>query len=111
MTSNPTRTSPVKRGKWILDSILGTPPPPPPPDVPPLKEDKQAELTGVAAAADGAAPGQPDCAVCHQRMDPLGFGFENFDAIGAWRDRDGKLADRPVRRAARRQVVPGRRPS
>ncbi len=90
VTSNPTRTSPVKRGKFILESILGTPPPPPPPDVPPLKED--------AKSADGLSLRQrmeqhranPSCAVCHQRMDPLGFGFENFDAVGAWRDRDGK---------------------
>ncbi|HVS34760.1 MAG TPA: DUF1592 domain-containing protein [Gemmataceae bacterium] len=92
VTSNPTRTSPVKRGKFILECILGTPPPPPPPDVPPLEEKKK--------STDGLSMRQmmeqhranPSCAVCHQRLDPLGFGFENFDAIGAWRDRDGKAA-------------------
>ncbi len=95
VTSNPTRTSPVKRGKFILESILGTPIPPPPADVPPLKEDPK--------STDGLSLRQrmeqhrsnPSCAVCHQRMDPLGFGFENYDAIGAWRDRDGKAAIDP----------------
>jgi hypothetical protein len=88
VTSNPTRTSPVKRGKWILENILGTPPPPPPPDVPELKEGK--ELTGTLRQRMEQHRANPNCAVCHQRMDPLGFGFENFDAIGAWRNQDGK---------------------
>jgi mono/diheme cytochrome c family protein len=88
VTSNPTRTSPVKRGKWILDNILGTPPPPPPPDVPVLKEGK--ELTGTLRQRMEQHRANPSCAVCHQRMDPLGFGFENFDAVGAWRTLDGK---------------------
>jgi mono/diheme cytochrome c family protein len=89
VTSNPTRTSPVKRGKWILDNILGTPPPPPPPDVPELKDGK--ELTGTLRQRMEQHRANPSCATCHQRMDPLGFGFENFDAIGAWRDQDGKF--------------------
>jgi hypothetical protein len=88
VTSNPTRTSPVKRGKWILENILGTPPPPPPPDVPELKEGK--ELTGTLRQRMEQHRANPNCAVCHQRMDPLGFGFENLDAIGAWRTQDGK---------------------
>jgi mono/diheme cytochrome c family protein len=87
VTSNPTRTSPVKRGKWILDNLLGTPPPPPPPDVPELKEGK--ELTGTLRQRMEQHRANPSCASCHQRMDPLGFGFENYDAIGAWRTVDG----------------------
>jgi mono/diheme cytochrome c family protein len=92
VTSNPTRTSPVKRGKWILDNILGTPPPPPPPGVEELKDDKQAALSGSLRQRTEQHAVNPNCASCHQRMDPLGFGFENFDAIGAWRERDGKHA-------------------
>ncbi len=90
VTSNPTRTSPVKRGKFILENILGTPPPPPPPDVPPLKENtKSAEGLSVRQRMEQHRA-NPVCASCHQRMDPLGFGFENFDAIGGWRTLDGK---------------------
>jgi len=88
VTSNPTRTSPVKRGKWILENLLGTPPPPPPPDVPELKEGK--ELTGTLRQRMEQHRANPSCATCHQRMDPLGFGFENYDAVGAWRTLDGK---------------------
>jgi mono/diheme cytochrome c family protein len=87
ITSNPTRTSPVKRGKWILENILGTPPPPPPPDVPELAEDAAA-LKGSLRQRMEQHRANPNCAVCHQRMDPLGFGFENFDAIGAWREKE-----------------------
>jgi hypothetical protein len=91
VTSNPTRTSPVKRGKWILENILGTPPPPPPPDVPELKEDKAAVLSGSLRQRMDQHRKDPRCATCHQRMDPLGFGFENFDAVGSWRTKDGKF--------------------
>ncbi|MEW6161657.1 MAG: DUF1592 domain-containing protein, partial [Verrucomicrobiota bacterium] len=87
ITSNPTRTSPVKRGKWILETILGTPPPPPPPDVPELKEGK--ELTGTLRQRMEQHRDNPLCASCHARMDPIGFGFENFDAVGVWRELDG----------------------
>jgi mono/diheme cytochrome c family protein len=90
VTSNPTRTSPVKRGKFILENILNTPPPPPPPDVPELKEG--AELKGTLRQRMEQHRANPTCASCHQRMDPLGFGFENFDAVGAWRTADGKEA-------------------
>jgi hypothetical protein len=90
VTSNPTRTSPVKRGKFILDNILGTPPPPPPPDVPALKEAKEVADSVSLRQRMEIHRSNPACAVCHQKMDQLGFGFENFDAIGAWRDRDGK---------------------
>lgn len=90
VTSNPTRTSPVKRGKWILENILGTPPPPPPPGVEELQEGEQVELKGSLRQRMEQHRANPSCASCHARMDALGFGFENFDAIGAWRTRDGK---------------------
>ena len=85
LTSNPTRTSPVKRGKWVLENILGSPPPPPPPDVPELGEVK---LQGSLRQRVEQHRDNPLCASCHARMDPIGFGFENFDAIGAWREMD-----------------------
>ncbi len=91
VTSNPTRTSLVKRGKWILDNILGTPPPPPPPEAGELREDKDAVLSGSLRQRMEQHRANPNCASCHERMDPLGFGFENFDAIGAWRVKDGKF--------------------
>ncbi len=96
VTSNPTRTSPVKRGKWILENILGTPPPPPPAGVEELKEDKESVLSGSLRQRMEQHRANPNCATCHQRMDPLGFGFENFDAIGGWRDREGKHAINPA---------------
>lgn len=89
VTSNPTRTSPVKRGLYVLEQILGTPPPPPPPEIPPLE---QAEVSGVEHASLRAQLAAHltdiNCAVCHNRMDPLGLAMENFDAIGKWRDSD-----------------------
>jgi mono/diheme cytochrome c family protein len=91
VTSNPTRTSPVKRGKWILDNILNTPPPPPPPDVPDLSEDSKVVASASLRTRMEQHRVNPNCAVCHQRMDPIGFGFENFDAVGAWRKKDGKF--------------------
>jgi hypothetical protein len=91
VTSNPTRTSPVKRGRWILEQLLGTPPPPPPPNVPELKEDEQAALSGSLRERMEQHRADPACATCHARMDPLGFGLENYDAIGAWREMDGKF--------------------
>jgi hypothetical protein len=91
VTSNPTRTSPVKRGKYILENILGTPPPPPPPDAGELSEDKKVVLSNSLRKRMEQHRSNPNCASCHQRMDPLGFGFENFDAVGAWRDKDGQF--------------------
>ena len=82
VTSNPTRTSPVKRGKWILDNILGTPPPPAPPDVPELEKSK---LKGSLRERLVQHRDNPACASCHKLMDPLGFALENFDAVGHWR--------------------------
>ena len=93
LTSNPTRTSPVKRGKWILDNILGDPPPPPPPNVEELPED--GELLGTLRERMEQHREKESCAVCHRQMDALGFGLENFDAIGAWRTKDGQAAIDP----------------
>ena len=89
ITSVPTRTSPVLRGKWILEQILGTPPPPPPPNVPRIEENAQASKTATLRQRLELHRSKPDCLGCHQRMDPLGFALENFDAVGAWRDKDG----------------------
>jgi hypothetical protein len=90
VTSNPTRTSPVKRGKWILENILGTPPPPPAPDVPELPPT--AELKGTLRQQMEQHRANASCAVCHAKLDPLGFGLENFDGTGAWRTQDNKQA-------------------
>ncbi len=96
ITSNPTRTSPVKRGKWVLENILGTPPPPPPPNVPELSEEKGKVLSGSLRQRMEQHRENPLCASCHARMDPIGFGFENFDAVGAWREKDGGFPVDPV---------------
>lgn len=89
LTSNPGRTSPVKRGKWILDNILGEPPPPPPPGVPELEED--GETLGTLREQLEQHRTNPACAVCHVKMDALGLAMENFDAIGSWRDKSGRF--------------------
>ena len=88
VTSNPTRTSPVKRGKWVLEQILGEPPPPPPPNVPELEQQKD-KLTGSLRQRMEQHRANPACANCHAKMDQLGFAFENFNAIGAFREKDG----------------------
>jgi hypothetical protein len=94
VTSYPLRTSPVLRGRWILDTLLGAPPPPPPPDVPKLPEDDGVGATGLTLRQSlEKHRADPNCASCHARMDPLGFGLENFDPIGRWRT---TLANRPV---------------
>jgi mono/diheme cytochrome c family protein len=89
VTSNPTRTSPVKRGRWVLEQILGTPPPPPPPNVPELDEKKQ--TTGSLRQRMEQHRQNVACAGCHARMDPIGFAFENFDGIGKFRTKDGEF--------------------
>lgn len=91
VTSNPTRTSPVKRGRWVLEQILGAPPPPPPPDVPELPEGKE-QLVGSLRQRMEQHRANPACANCHAKMDPIGFAFENYDAIGAFRTKDGEFA-------------------
>lgn len=90
LTSNPTRTSPVKRGKWVMEQILGTPPPPAPADVPEFEENPK-ELKGSLRQRLEQHRVNPSCAICHNKMDPLGFAFENFDAVGAWRTKDGQF--------------------
>ncbi|MDP1798666.1 MAG: DUF1592 domain-containing protein, partial [Planctomycetaceae bacterium] len=91
VTSNPTRTSPVKRGRWVLEQILGDPPPPPPPDAPLLEEGDKAALTGSLRQRMEQHRSKAACANCHARMDPIGFVFENFDAIGRYRTKDGEF--------------------
>ncbi|MDP9171124.1 MAG: DUF1588 domain-containing protein, partial [Acidobacteriota bacterium] len=90
VTSYPNRTSVVLRGKYLLENILGAPPPPPPPDVPKLDEN----TVGVAKSLRQQMEqhrADPVCASCHSKMDVLGFGLENYDAIGRWRTTDGKF--------------------
>jgi len=91
VTSNPTRTSPVKRGKWILENLLNAPPPPPPPNVPNLKEASEKLPQATLRQKMELHRANPACAVCHTQMDALGFGLENYDPIGAWRAKDGEL--------------------
>ena len=91
LTSNPTRTSPVKRGKWIMENILGTRPPDPPPSVPGLEETQKAAPNLSLREQMVLHRKDPVCASCHRQMDQLGFGFENFDVVGRWREKDGKF--------------------
>jgi hypothetical protein len=88
-TSNPTRTSPVKRGKWILENILGAPPEPPPSGVEALRERQEDGASITLRQKMSRHRTDPACASCHRRMDPLGFGLENFDATGGWRTHEG----------------------
>jgi hypothetical protein len=89
LTSNPNRTSPVKRGSWILEHLLGTPPPPPPPNVPSLEANPVAADAVTLREKLELHRANPECAACHNQMDPLGFALENYDAVGRWRDFDG----------------------
>jgi hypothetical protein len=91
VTSNPTRTSPVKRGRWVLEQILGQPPPPPPPNVPELPEGSQAVASGSLRQRMEQHRANPACANCHTRMDAIGFALENYNAVGAWRTKDGSF--------------------
>jgi hypothetical protein len=101
VTSHAERTSPVVRGKWILENILGMPVPPPPPDVPLLKENKDREKPVTMREQMAEHRANAVCASCHKTMDPIGLALENFDAVGAWRTREagatidvsGELAD------------------
>lgn len=93
LTSNPTRTSPVKRGKWVLDNILGTPPPDAPPNVPLLEEARRGQPREFTLRQSLEQHREdPNCAACHALMDPIGFAMENFDATGKWREKDGNDA-------------------
>jgi hypothetical protein len=90
ITSYPSRTSVVIRGKYILNNILGTPPPPPPPDVPPLEEEGVGSAVSLRQQMEKHRSNAV-CASCHAKMDVLGFGLENYDGIGKWRTKDGKF--------------------
>lgn len=99
VTSNPTRTSPVKRGLFVLDNLLGTPPPPAPPDIPELEEAGHGRMVLTMKERMVEHRKNPDCRSCHARMDPIGLAFENFTAVGTYREKengkpietDGKL--------------------
>jgi hypothetical protein len=88
VTSYPNRTSPVFRGKWLLENVLGAPPPPPPADVPALQETAAGGAALSVRAQMEQHRANATCATCHKIMDPLGFALENFDAIGRWRSED-----------------------
>jgi hypothetical protein len=95
LTSLGTRTSPVLRGKWVLDVLLGTPPPPPPPNVPALEDSTKAEKDGAPLTTRQRVEEHrrnPSCSGCHRVIDPPGMALENFDATGAWRTRDNGVA-------------------
>ncbi len=101
LTSHAERTSPVVRGKWILENLLGLQVPPPPPNVPPLPEKKDGDKPRTMREQMAEHRANAVCAACHKTLDPIGFALENFDAVGAWRSQDagtpidasGELAD------------------
>lgn len=90
VSSYPTRTSPPVRGKWVMENLLGTPPPPPPDDVPSLNDSNIGTEVSLRERLEQHRR-DPSCSPCHMLMDPLGFGLENYDAVGAWRTHDGKF--------------------
>jgi hypothetical protein len=96
VTSHAHRTSPVLRGKWILENVAGTPPPPPPDNVPPFQEDVEPGKPRSVRERMEQHRRNPACASCHRVIDPVGFALENFDAVGAWRTRDGGTLGDPV---------------
>ncbi len=92
LTSHPNRTSPVKRGAFLLENILGTPPPPAPQNVPAFREDRASRSQGTLRQQFEAHRSNPSCASCHAFLDPMGFAMEHYDAVGRWRDTDNKVA-------------------
>ncbi len=97
VTSVANRTSPVARGKWVLENLLGTPAPLPPPNVPPLDTDASAQQAASVRQRMEEHRKNPTCAACHKIMDPIGFSLENFDLIGRYRTSDGGIPDRRFR--------------
>jgi hypothetical protein len=97
VTSHADRTSPVVRGKWVLDNLLDAPPPPPPANVPPLNENNQrgGKVLTMRERMEEHRK-NPVCAGCHKLMDPIGLSLENFDAVGSWRTRDGGTLGTPI---------------
>ena len=95
MTSHYRQSSPVLRGAWVLETLLGTPVPPPPPDVPALKKDGKSASDQTMRQLIESHRADPSCATCHNLMDPIGLGLENFDWMGRWRDTEpnGKPID------------------
>jgi hypothetical protein len=106
VTSHAHRTSPVLRGKWVLENILGSPPPPPPDVVPPFNEEVEAAKPRSVRDRLEQHRKNPPCANCHRVIDPVGFALENFDAVGAWRTRDGGTLGDPIDAAG--QLADGR---
>jgi hypothetical protein len=94
VSSYPTRTSIPVRGKWVMENLLGTPPPPPPDNVPALNESNVGTEVSLRQRLEQHRR-DPSCAPCHVVMDPIGFGLENYDAVGAWRAMDGKFPIEP----------------
>ena len=98
ITSYPTRNSTVLRGKWVLENILAAPPPPPPNNIPPLEDTEASGEVLTLREKMEIHPANPVCAVCHNQMDPIGFGLENYGAIGQWRTVD---AGKPINSTGR----------
>jgi len=108
LTSYPTRTSPVLRGKYVLDNLLAAPPPPPPADVPSLDAEESGErATETLREAMARHRASPECASCHAQMDPIGFAFEQFDAVGRYRETEGGLPIETVSELPDGRVVDG----
>ena len=108
LTSHASRTSPVLRGKWIMEVFLGSPPPPPPPNVPELEEAGESEGGRLLSVREQMEKhrSSPACNSCHRMIDPLGLALENFDATGGLEDQRQRGSDRCVRRALRRDAAP-----
>ena len=106
LTSQANRTSPVLRGKWVMEVLLGSPPPPPPPNVPDLEKTEGAKDGRLLTTRERMEQhrANPQCQSCHQYMDPIGLALDNFDVMGQWRTRENGVAGRYAREALRRHA-------